>query len=408
MISSHLRSLRRRAALFAAATTMGMLPAIPARGDDPVHRAVNNANNSINNALSKFSTKVNTLGGLLGPHRKKTPERDFGDVPVSTSEDVQILSIAHNVGGPAGGYILAVDSVDISGRDKNDFQIIESNDIGPHKDGDESIIKVRFSPSRKGTEKARLEEHVHSLSGGNAWSVPLDLVGNGVGRPFFYIAYLNTDKTDPNMYQSFPDAAATWESEIKAKYNFDPQQDKFIKVDVLSADDFVKAWNDIYKTTTQGKDKYKVIEGAIFSHSSEPGLSLSHGYVVESGLEFGSDPGVDPATAGSTVTKGLIDALSKLNWDKSGDLELFGCNTAVMRDVPNWSPAGEFASDQNVTTLGENGFASFSENKDTYVEISAGSKNVYLEAFDKFNTHLGIVVGSKARIPPVSFKPPTP
>ena len=200
MKSSHFGALKRRTALFAAVATIGMLPSVPARGDDPVQRATKNLNNTVNGALNKISDKVNTLGGLLGPHRKKTPPHDFGDVPVGTSEDVQILSIAHNVGGgPAGGYILMVDSTEITGSDKNDFQIIQSDDHIPHKDGDQSIITIRFSPSKKGTEKAKLEEHVHSMTGGNAWSVPLELVGNGISLPvYIFIEGAQGVGSDPN------------------------------------------------------------------------------------------------------------------------------------------------------------------------------------------------------------------
>ncbi len=138
-------------------------------------------------------------------------------------------------------------------------------------------------------------------------------------RAFFYICYLNTEKNSPVLYQSFVDAAATWEREIKARYIFTPGQDTFIEGYALTATKFVKTWNDIQIKITKGD--YNAVAGGLFTHASEP--ISSHGVTVNTGLEFASEPGQDPQI-GSTVTLETITSLPRLNWDPHGFLQLFG------------------------------------------------------------------------------------
>lgn len=218
-------------------------------------------------------------------------------------------------------------------------------------------------------------------------------------RAFFYICYLNREHALPK-YQSFPDAAATWEREIKARYSFKPGRDKFIEAYVRTASDFVTTWNDINQTVSQGN--YAIVAGGLFTHSSLP--LGSHGFVLETGLEFGGEPGVSAPAAGSTLTRDMIRVLPKLNWDEKGKLELFGCNTGRIREF-DWCPASAFASAQHVTTTGEMGFAYFSQDKEKYITITTGSKQVYLRAYMKGYNQMFDYPNTGQRIPPSIFVP---
>ncbi len=92
---------------------------------------------------------------------------------------------------------------------------------------------------------------------------------------------------------------------------------------------------------------------------------------ADTGLEFPD----------GTLTRGGIERLARVRWDEHGLLLLFGCNTGVPHIGTRWVPAQEFATRQGVTTLGQPGWADFSERKERYVRIDGRPGGVYLEAF---------------------------
>ena len=283
--------------------------------------------------------------------------------------------------------------------DAADFQISDDHMSGQTCGRDADLFaEITFTPHRVGLEKAQLSITVDgdpSRFKPYFHDIVTEIQGYGVAatpkpkpkpkpateptRVFFYIAYLNNEHDNSGKplpkYQSFSDAAATWEREIKAQYSFAPGQDKFIETHVRSANDFVTAWKDIYQSTSQSS--FIVVSGAIFSHSSLP-ASIHKPYIIlETGLEFAGEPG--GVTTGNTLSKSMIDTLPKLQWIDSGKLILFGCNTAVTRW--GWSPAEEFAKTQSVLTTGEIAYSYFSANEDAFVPITTNSTDVYLGSY---------------------------
>ena len=329
-----------------------------------------------------------------------------------------------------GCYGQTAGPLTISGTNAGDFTI-EKDGISGVKCGRDTTLKatIVFTPHGLGRREAELNLSVtadHRQFQGDFRVLPCKLVGIGIedkaaskpkpapapepSRLFFYIAYLNRERGghwwhhyNLDKFQSFPDAAATWERDIKKKYSFNPNKDKFIEVYVRSPSDFQTAWNDIDKDAQQGH--YIVAAGGLFTHASIPlPSSITSGTVPITGLEFGAEPGTQ-VISGGTLTPGMIASLPKLDWSSKGFLELFGCNTARLQ-LPNWCPASVFAKKQGVVAFGEMGFAYFSENEDIYEEISSNSKNVYLGAFKRgWNVVRFHYLPNGVKIPSIPYTP---
>ena len=154
--------------------------------------------------------------------------------------------------------------------------------------------------------------------------------------------------------------------------------------------DFKMAWSKIHSIVTQNKGI--IGKGQVFSHASkEPGSRGEEG--IECRLL---------ATDG-TITKAEIEALPRLNWDTRGVLILAGCNTGL-KGKRGWSPAESFANTQKVKTIGQAGFAFFSEDPSVHKTISASSAKVYLWAFERRQNVKGW--GSDKRMPGITYYPP--
>lgn len=192
-------------------------------------------------------------------------------------------------------------------------------------------------------------------------------------RLFFTIYY----RVDDNAFKL---AAQTWEKDVKAQDNFVAGVDTFYSREIYTENDFRIAWKEIGDKAKTGG--LQVWAGHILTHASKQTDS-------NDGLEFHSE-GDD-----GTLKQDEIMSLTKLPWADYGYLILGGCNTGLAGQR-GWTPAAAFAHSQGVPTLGQKGFAYFSEAWTTYDEKEADDVTVCLWAYDRARNASGS--GSGGRI----------
>ncbi len=198
-------------------------------------------------------------------------------------------------------------------------------------------------------------------------------------RLFFSIYY----KTKDN---AFKHAAKTWAKAVKRQEYFVNGHDIFIEKEVKSESDFKLAWmqiDTISKTTNS-----QVWSGNIFSHASKQENQ-------QDGLEF-----IQGSQNDGTVKQSEILSLARLNWSEYGYLILSGCNTGLINDR-GWAPAKAFAFKQKIPTLGQAGYAYFSNNWASYSEKNPSDTNICLWAFKRGKNG---ALGNGIRMPAKIFK----
>jgi hypothetical protein len=126
----------------------------------------------------------------------------------------------------------------------------------------------------------------------------------------------------------------------------------------------------------------------VFSHASK-----GEG---EDGLEFKGGGGED-----GTISKGELQSLPALPWLDDGLLVLHGCNTGLAASR-GWTPAEVIAKAQKVRTIGQAGYAYFSQNYTTYVEWHSSYPVVYLWAYHRAKNGMA---GGGGRMPGKEFRP---
>ena len=190
------------------------------------------------------------------------------------------------------------------------------------------------------------------------------------GRVFFSIFFKDNEG-------AFQRAAMQWETEIKFTESFIPSQDEFIRKEVIYEEDFKQAWHDI---AFYSKMKNKTVWlGQLFTHASKQIDGKDGLEFVPSGLH----------RENLTLTQDEIIALPKMPWsDKFGCLILSGCNTG-RRDERGWSPAQTFALTHKVLTLGQTGFAYFSNVWDSFSKIKPSDAKIFLWAYQHHRNGLG-------------------
>lgn len=168
--------------------------------------------------------------------------------------------------------------------------------------------------------------------------------------------------TDKN--NSFRRAAETWLDEVRAATP-NTSDILFMESKAKTETEMESAWHSVAQVARMhGRS---VIRGQIFPHASKGD--------IKDGLEFAKSYQDD-----GTITRGEIVKLEKLPWTTDGLLILSGCNSGLV-GARGWAPSGVFAESQRVKTTGQAGFAYFSENKDSYIEIDQSktkSSIVYL------------------------------
>ncbi|MBL8232575.1 MAG: carboxypeptidase regulatory-like domain-containing protein [Bryobacterales bacterium] len=192
------------------------------------------------------------------------------------------------------------------------------------------------------------------------------------------------------IYYKVPDgafrrAAEHWKAELKTK-PINPGTSKIIMHEVTTAAEFKAAWQDVYNQA-QAKGS-GVKDGRVFSHASK-----GEG---EDGLEFKGGGGED-----GTISKGELQSLPSLPWLPGAQLILHGCNTGVAA-ARGWTPAEVLAKSQKVRTVGQAGYAYFSQSYSTYVEWTNSSTVVYLWAYKRGKNGM---IGGGARMEGKEFLP---
>ena len=182
-----------------------------------------------------------------------------------------------------------------------------------------------------------------------------------VKRMYFCIYYKISDN-------AFKHAAFTWENYIKQQEKFNPKQDLFLNLEVISETHFKSAWTQI---CMRAKAENRVVcAGNLLTHASKQQSGTD-------GLEFKR---IRNEREDGTLNKAEIIGLPKLPWDKNSYLILSGCNTGI-KGSRGWCPAEIFATYQNVNTLGQSGYAYFSSFWNEYKVRKANASQTYLWAY---------------------------
>ena len=180
---------------------------------------------------------------------------------------------------------------------------------------------------------------------------------------------------------SFRRAAETWWAEIQARADFKPEISEVIMQEVVTEAELKDSFVRLQDEAKRRQATY--IEGRIFSHASVYVFGVSDWKnETKFGLEFKKSDSED-----GTVTNTDIAGLARLPWDPSGLFVLHGCNSGYPQ--PDGSVAAQvFARTQGVRTIGQRGWAVFSESPTTYQKISPTSPKVYLLPFSKIGRNL--------------------
>lgn len=196
-------------------------------------------------------------------------------------------------------------------------------------------------------------------------------------RIFFAIYYKTQD-------DAFKLAAKNWLKAVKRQESFVAGHDVVIEKEISSEADFKKVWMQI--NTHSNLKNGKVWVGNIFSHASKQDDS-------NDGLEFARGAQND-----GTLKQSEILSLQKLPWADNAYLILTGCNTGLI-DQRGWCPAKSFALKQGVITIGQTGYAYFSNQWKTYSEKSPADKNIYLWAYARGKNGAYGLLSSGNRMP---------
>lgn len=181
-----------------------------------------------------------------------------------------------------------------------------------------------------------------------------------VPRLFFSIYYKTGD-------DAFKHASDNWMKIVKTQEGFNNGDDHFYSREIYTENDFMVAWKEINDKATAGG--YQVWAGHVLSHASKQTDS-------NDGLEFhkvGNE---------GTLKQDEILGLKKLAWSDSGYLILAGCNTGLAGQR-GWTPAEAFSRSQGVPTIGQTGYAYFSENWCSYDEKESADRNICLWAYKR-------------------------
>jgi hypothetical protein len=203
-------------------------------------------------------------------------------------------------------------------------------------------------------------------------------------RPIFvyFALYYTVDD------RAFERAAETWKRKVEASSEYE-DQDVFLMIPVSTEAEFKAAWDKVLQMSK--KPNHIVKEGRVFSHASKESS--------QDGREFRKDPAND-----GTTNKLELSLLPVLNWAKGGTLHLHSCNSGVV-GTRGWAPAGLLATSQSITVIGQSGFAYFSSNPGTYMEIDGKTKDVYLMAFHRRRNTPLLSIGGGSSMPEITFKP---
>ncbi|MFO1359392.1 hypothetical protein [Plasticicumulans sp.] len=177
-------------------------------------------------------------------------------------------------------------------------------------------------------------------------------------RLFFSIYYRVAD-------HAFKRAAATWKAAIGKQFAFDPINDIYLEQEVVTETQFKAAWDTIAVYALD--HNCEVWAGHLLTHASKD--------TNDDGLEFKKDDGDD-----GTLKRHEIMALPILPWSKYGALILGGCNTGLS-GKRGWTPAQVFAQQQRIITLGQTGYAYFSNAWNDYSESSPSDTSICLWAY---------------------------
>ncbi len=211
-------------------------------------------------------------------------------------------------------------------------------------------------------------------------------------RPRFYFAIYYSDSSS-DAPQSFKRAALTWQRDLGSKIPNLPAE-RIILKPVSTEQQFYDAWNSLTDTIRSKNGLAK--DGIIFSHASK-------GSRID-GLEFKGNENskfLDPVSG--TLDMVEITRLQKLDWDVSALLTLCGCNTGLLKDR-GWAPAQLFSKFQSVDSIGQGGYAYFSEIQDSYqrIDTNGASETVYLWAYHH-GKNATLRMGDDHRIPGIKY-----
>jgi hypothetical protein len=212
------------------------------------------------------------------------------------------------------------------------------------------------------------------------WQIP-ELIPH-LGKPpataskriFFAIYYKSSD-------DAFKYAALCWLSQVKLRHSANGE-DITIEREVSSESEFVTAWEAVGLTAKSRSAE--VYAGNLLTHASK---QTARG----DGLEF----------KGGTLEHLEIVALAKLPWSSNGFLILSGCNTGLINDR-RWAPAHSFALGQGVPTVGQDGYAYFSNRWSSYNEKSAADSQICLWAYARGQNGF---LGGGGRVSGIVYKP---
>ncbi|MBN2441056.1 MAG: N-acetylmuramoyl-L-alanine amidase [Spirochaetales bacterium] len=175
------------------------------------------------------------------------------------------------------------------------------------------------------------------------------------------------------IYYEVPDdafkrVAENWERQVNLYSHFRSEKDMIFKEGIRSETDFKNVWDSVNdKCIASG---FVVREAILLTHASKSSGSGTDG------LEFKKSTSDD----GTLHVREMV-LLDRLPWhQEKGLLLLCGCNTGLM-EKRGWSPAQIFAVDQKVKTIGQSGYAYFSQNRNSYVEIMSASTHIHLWAY---------------------------
>lgn len=208
---------------------------------------------------------------------------------------------------------------------------------------------------------------------------------DALGLKVYFVMYYDRKETDASG--AFGRAATTWATDAKKKPGWNDKCDVVITKKFTKEEDFTAAWKEIDAAVKERKknrpqdcpckdEDYLIESGVVFSHATQSGLEFPNG----------------------TLGRQDIKELPKLDWAATGQLSLQGCNTASVND--------NFCSSQGVTTLGQIGYAYFSESATKYVEIDkkgqGTSTTVYLNSYNRGRNSW---FGNGNVVPPEVVKP---
>ena len=216
--------------------------------------------------------------------------------------------------------------------------------------------------------------------GGNLYSFVLNRVPYCLDKLGLYrwvaIYYSRFDQPE------FRRAAETYKNEIERSSTFNSKCDSVIIKGALTADEFRKVWGEVNNETRKEGNQYKIKSLHIFTHSGPGRLFLY----------------------GTSLNASTMEALTRLNWAAGGHVICHGCSTGVHDEDGN-SVAKSLAAGQGVRSLGQTGFAQFSENlnrRTWFTRVDSDSQNVYLWSYGDGGPTWTF---GKARTPKIEYPP---